>query len=1521
MLVGKAMARLFISHSSVDNASAVAIRDWLATEGWDDVFLDLDPHRGISAGERWERALNEAALRCEAVLFLVSRAWLASRWCLKEFNLAHKLNKRLFGVLIEALPVGELPQDLTETWQIVDLASGQDHTMFRVLVPLTHKEAYVTFSKEGLVRLRNGLAKAGLDPRFFAWPPEHDRNRAPYRGLKPLDTEDAGIFFGRDAPIIEALDALRGLADAAPPRLFVIIGASGAGKSSFLRAGLLPRLARDDRKFLPLPVIRPERGVISGETGLLRALETTFAATGLPQTRVRLREAINGGAKEMRPLLRQLVEKAFAAMLAHESSASKPVIVMAIDQAEELFVGEAGAESQVFLELMRDLAREDQPGILIVFTIRSDSYDRLETAKAFEGMRQQALPLLPMPRGAYQTVIEGPVARLRVANRAFEIEPRLTQRLLEEIEKGGGSDALPLLAFTLEQLYLDYGAGGALRLSDYEAFGGIRGAIEAAVQRALAAADSDSRIPADREARLTLLRRGLIPWLAGIDPDTGSPRRRIARLADIPAEAAPLVRLLVEQRLLTIDRITVRDGDQETTEITIEPAHEALLRQWGLLKDWLAEDFAALTTLEGIKRATRDWAANAKETAWLTYSGGRLEDAERLRVRKDLARYLAPIEQEYLASCRAAETSRIEGERAQIARTRRFQRRAGWALTAVAALTLAVLAGVLWQQRQTAKSETAVFVQLSLLALDSAQFERAARYAVAAMPPRNRFDDPLYPRSREPGVLLARIDGQRRLGAVLRGHSAGVAAGAFDASGRLFATASADGTARIFDVKDASKRFLLQGHTRSIQDVAFSAEAKSLATASQDRTVRIWDLDTGQSKHVLRGGATDAKCATFYWGCGYARVKFSPDGRYVVTGSFHGEIIVWNTADGTRVYELIGHQDRINALEFDPMDANRLLSVSDDGTAHIWDVSSGRSVAELKGHRDFIRAAAFSPDGKLVATAGSEGLARAWNSETGAELAVLRGHERYISAIVFSPDSKRLVTASWDSTARIWDVGSWQPITVLRGHGDLISDARFAPNGNFVATASWDNSARIWDAITGALIAELKGHEGNLSQAIFSPDGRYLATTSADGTARLWNTKAQSEIFTFQGHDGEVERAAFSPDSKLVVTAARDGTARVWSAVTGELKMALRGHRDRIMAIDFSPDGSRILTASDDKTALLWSTVGMRLKEFTHDDKVRDVRFSADGRLVVTASFDKTARIWDAGTGALVWALKGHEHWLRSATFSPDGTRVATTSRDRTARVWDVSSGKEIVVLRGHDGEVWKSNFSPDGRRIVTAALDGTARIWDSTTGAQIVELAHSNRVWDAAYNADGRLVVTASADGRGRVWTESGENKFMLVGHKDQVMTAVFSPDGRLILTSSHDRTARLWDATDGAELTVLAGHQNVVQDAVFNSAGQQILTVSDDKTARTWLVLEAFLGDDQMRRDHACEYLRRTGTHQFTDREMEDPILSGRADLRSPCERFGWLHPEYYGRMMTRLWTWIEGGWQSSASNPKLN
>jgi hypothetical protein len=368
----------------------------------------------------------------------------------------------------------------------------------------------------------------------------------------------------------------------------------------------------------------------------LHAREAAFAAHGLAKTRASLREAIAGGSDKLQSLLSQLVDKVFATMLPEEGEAKRPVLVLANDQAEELFHGDGAKEGETLLALVSELVREDSPAILVLFTIRSDSYDRLETARTIEGLRQQTMPLLPMPRGAYQTVIEGPAARLQEMNRGLTIEPRLTQRLLEDIEQGSGSDALPLLAFTLEQLYRDYGTSGALKLADYEAFGGIRGAIEAAVERGLTAADLDPRIPRDREARLVLLRRALIPWLAGIDPETGSRRRRVARRADIPADAAPLIDLLVEQRLLATDRVMVRDDDGERREITIEPAHEALLRQWGLLRGWLEEDFAALTTLEGVKRAARDWAANGRREDWINHAGTRIENAEKIGARGDV---------------------------------------------------------------------------------------------------------------------------------------------------------------------------------------------------------------------------------------------------------------------------------------------------------------------------------------------------------------------------------------------------------------------------------------------------------------------------------------------------------------------------------------------------------------------------------------------------------------------------------------------------------------------------------------------------------------------------------------------------------------------------------------------------------------------------------------------------------------------------------------------------------------------
>jgi formylglycine-generating enzyme required for sulfatase activity len=657
------VSRIFLSHASANNAEAVVLYDWLGNQGWQgEVFLDLDPMRGIAGGERWERALNEAANRCEAVLFLISKTWVGSRWCQKEFNLAHRLNKRLFGVLIEDMAVADLPSDLAENWQLIRLASGRDHVMLRAVVPISHEEVHVTFSAEGLQRLRRGLEQAGLDPKHFTWPPADDPNRPPYRGLRPLEAEDAGIFFGRDAPTIEALDKLRGLRGMGGPRLLVILGASGAGKSSFMRAGLVPRLARDDRHFLPLPIIRPHRAVLSGDNGLLRALEIALQAAKIATARADLRAAIDGGATKLRPLLQSLAEKAAPASPDRDDAdRSPPTLIISVDQGEELFLAEGQEEARAFLKLLRGLLDQDDLSLIALFTIRSDRYESLQVRQELEGVRQEMLNLPPMPKGSYAEVIKGPASRLADSERPLKLEGSLVDALLLDIDEGGGKDALALLAFTLERLYSEYGGRGQLTLADYQALGGIRGSIEAAVERAFEAADQAPAIPKDRQTRLALLRRGLIPWLAGIDPDSGGPRRRVARKSEIPLNAQPLIDQLVEQRLLATD-ISKKTGEQ-----TIEPVHEALLRQWGLLQSWLLEDAGLLGVMESVKRASRDWAANGKNPTWLVHATGRLEAAERLRERDDLAANLDSTDREYIATCRNVESAaRRRAQRVQI---------------------------------------------------------------------------------------------------------------------------------------------------------------------------------------------------------------------------------------------------------------------------------------------------------------------------------------------------------------------------------------------------------------------------------------------------------------------------------------------------------------------------------------------------------------------------------------------------------------------------------------------------------------------------------------------------------------------------------------------------------------------------------------------------------------------------------------------------------------------------------------
>lgn len=643
------MYKVFMSHSSQNNAEAVLLKNWLDENGWNGtIFLDLDPKQGLVAGNRWLNSLNRHADQCEVVLVLISRAWLASEWCRYEMNLAARLNKRILPVLLEEIDFTDLPPEVTTEWHIIRLKAGRDQMILAGTLPITHESIEISYSKEGLNRLSIALEAAGVDPRHFRWPPEDDPERPPFRGLKPLEAEDAGIFFGREAAIVQAVDTLRGMREAEAPTL-VILAASGTGKSSFLRAGLLPRLERDRAHFLPLPIVRPGRAAIEGETGLIAALHGLAEQFRKPIDREGVRAIVEGGVDAISSFLDEVVQIALAVGDDEGHGAAKPVPIFSIDQAEELFpLGESG-ESARFAALLTGLLSSPRGRTLAIFTIRSDTFEKMQIAPAFSGFQPKIFSLQPIIRSVYGDLIRGPVRRMTEAGRKLEFGDDAIAAILEDIDEGDARDALPLLAFILERLYVRFGKGGKIRLAEYQDSGRTRGAIDAAIERAMAVADNDPNIPTSKNERLTLLRRGFIPWLAGIDPETGAFRRRVALEMEIPPESLPLVELLKEQRLLV--------GDVGKNGPTIEPAHEVLLRQWSDLASWLKADTALLVQLDGIRRAAKDWGDRNEDREWLTHSGDRLRAAVRIAERPDLARSLSRMDKDYLVACRQVQSA------------------------------------------------------------------------------------------------------------------------------------------------------------------------------------------------------------------------------------------------------------------------------------------------------------------------------------------------------------------------------------------------------------------------------------------------------------------------------------------------------------------------------------------------------------------------------------------------------------------------------------------------------------------------------------------------------------------------------------------------------------------------------------------------------------------------------------------------------------------------------------------------
>lgn len=591
------------------------MRDWLVEQGWglNQIFLDLD---NLHTGDRWRQQLNANGTDCEAVVLCLSDNWLRSDECKREHTFAEVLGKPIMPVIVK--PLSErIPSFITDL-QFANIAEPAS------------REA-------GFQKLKSALYNARIGPLYFPWPPPTQPNRAVYRGLQALDVQDAAIFFGRDADIMRGLDDLRRMRDGAPQRILVVLGASGAGKSSFLRAGLIPRLRRDNQSFLVLPVIRPERAAVSGAQGLAASISLALGD----------KVSLEGGAPALLQAFAELrtrvVERlaSNAAASGEPYTAKPPTLILPVDQAEEMF-GADNAEGQAYCRMIGEAIAADGNSIMVA-TIRSDAYEPLQIEPLFAATPQLLFSLPPLPAGAFQAVIEGPAA---LAKPPLTIEPALTQQLLSDLDAG---DALPLLAFTMERLRSQCGDDGKLTLAEYrDKLGGLSGAIRSAIDAVLGVDPGKDK--------LAMARRLFVPALVQVDRD--GVKRRVARKADIPADVRALADKFITQRLL------VSDADK------LEVAHEAILRQWPALASWINEERGALVALDGVRTAAGDWrqrvagGRDKSSATWLLHRGERLKTAERIAARDDFGSAVDPAMRSYLAACRTEErrgTSRVRG--------------------------------------------------------------------------------------------------------------------------------------------------------------------------------------------------------------------------------------------------------------------------------------------------------------------------------------------------------------------------------------------------------------------------------------------------------------------------------------------------------------------------------------------------------------------------------------------------------------------------------------------------------------------------------------------------------------------------------------------------------------------------------------------------------------------------------------------------------------------------------------------
>ncbi len=1381
---------VFLSYNNRDRRIAERICEALK-QARPDLDIYFAPERN-QVGAYWMDLLGQELAQADAVVLLLGER--VGDWQEIEYYDALKRNRKAGRPLIAPIALAERLPGLPFL----------DH--FHRLIFERHP------FEELIGQILSAMDGAGIPAGAEVEPLWRQVN--PYAGLPAMKTEDSAFFVGREALTGEILEALR----QRPDRIHTLIGSSGVGKSSVAFAGVLAALRS---RMWPGDLDREWPADMETSPGWLPIVVTPGVkpckelARSIARTWLDSPSAIEREASAWAKLFREgsdLTELARAAReeIARRTGAEPPTkAILYVDQGEELYTRAEPDDAAVFSRLIGGAV--SHPDIMVMASLRADYYGQWQADEPFFANGDR-IDVPPLTKQQIERVVREPAERLGVR---FE-NPDIVSVIAEATYKEPGG--LPMLSYLMqdawEEMRRDDASTGTLHFP-FRVVDVSRPLVDRA-ERFLELHPDDT----DTLRRLLTLRLAHVPR-------EGQPVRRRAQRSDCTDAEWALADELAgsDWRLLTTS-----DADEEPVA---EVAHEALLRHWPRLSQWLDAEREFLIWKGQLETARLAWEGADKDqkdnallmglaltTAreWRAQRGDELSDANRGFIDRSI-------------------------DQADRALKKRQRQRMWIRWSAVAAILLLAVfsAAAAWQavvaEQQRDSAEVALYQSqveqarsraiLAEMLFKDGDIGEAIDVALRAMPQANPDGWPDIAEIMEVPRVLAAALLDRRETMVLRGHEDFVTSARFSPDGSRILTASWDGTARLWDADSGAQLAVLGDHDLPMSWVGFSADGAEIITAADDGTVQTWTADGSAVTTSLEVPADQGFMA------------YAPAESIAASAATDGSVSLWDMETGDEANRLEGHNGSVTFAAFSP-DGSRLVTTSKDETARVWAADDGEEIAMLGGHRASLTQAAFSPDGTRIITVASDNTARLWDARDAGLIAVLRGHEADILAVRFSPGGRLVATVSADDTARIWDAVTGASQAVLRGHSDIVSNAAFSTDEAWVVTSSWDDTARVWNARTGLQIAVLRGHDDDVVTAAFSPDGSRVVTAGLDNAARLWDAADGTEVTLIDDFVGTASAVSLSPDGRHIITALPDNAARVWNIAEQRTLADLDGHAEPLTTALFSPDGTTIVTASQDDTARLWhAETGEPIATLEgHGADISNAVFSPDGEQLVTTSRDRSARLWRVATGEEIAALNGHEAAINRAAFSPDGSQIVTGAQDGSARLWDAADGSERALLDGHGDQVTSVSFSPDGDRVLTTSSDNTARLWDADDGSEILQLeGHAGAVTTAAFSPEGSRIATASTDGTARLWdADTGVEEQVLSDHDSAVHSVAFSPDGDRLVTASTDETVRLWDVESGDLIAVMAGHSGPVLSATFSGDGALIVTASRDRTARIW-------------------------------------------------------------------------------------